>query len=508
MSKLDKRAEALLAEMRKANAILEGSRQPGQEDGGRKAAAIDGQKKIAADLTANDQNKEREARKAARKDMKAQLDELTALMSQNRRPSKAAAVGGVQPGLPHVDAGSLFKTTAATTTGAFKAILRDPDNYDPGTFLSAVLDAVGLGYDMHYDPFLGQQGKARLAAMGSGRGDVPVTSTAGYAVGHIAEKGANPDFSGKATLGTTGATGGYVLPNNLVDSVVKPSTQAAVYQKLVTVINGVAVRGVDQPYRTSAAQRAVFVDWGQTKTNVNEAYGTYSANLGTLAIIYDIGKQYARFSGGAAEQDVMDEITRGMILGENYYIAVGAGTGTVGTGDPTAGVYTQLLASGLYTTPFSGASSSTPIGSLAEALTQGSQALSTRNRAATAWVADAVTYWTAIGQASAYTFINTPSVGPTGFRVNPAGGLEYWGVPFYYDANLDSNSGTTKIVIGGQWDMLKLYRGMEFRIDTTDIAGDRWDKNLIGFRGEQEIGFHAGTAVAVGAMQLITAAIP
>ena len=79
-------------------------------------------------------------------------------------------------------------------------------------------------------------------------------------------------------------------------------------------------------------------------------------------------------------------------------------------------------------------------------------------------------------------------------------------MPIYYDANLGSNA-TTKIAIGGEWDALKLYRGMEFRIDTTDVAGDRWDKNLIGFRGEEEIGFHAGSAVATGHMQLITAII-
>ncbi len=47
MSKEDKRLEALLGEMRKANAILDSS----GDDGGRKAAAIDGQKAIAADLS-------------------------------------------------------------------------------------------------------------------------------------------------------------------------------------------------------------------------------------------------------------------------------------------------------------------------------------------------------------------------------------------------------------------------------------------------------------------------
>jgi hypothetical protein len=53
-----------------------------------------------------------------------------------------------------------------------------------------------------------------------------------------------------------------------------------------------------------------------------------------------------------------------------------------------------------------------------------------------------------------------------------------------------------------------MYRGAEFRIDTTDVAGTRWDFNLLGFRGEAELGFHAGAGVAVGGAQLITGLIP
>ena len=49
---------------------------------------------------------------------------------------------------------------------------------------------------------------------------------------------------------------------------------------------------------------------------------------------------------------------------------------------------------------------------------------------------------------------------------------------------------------------------MEFRIDSSDVAGTRWDTNLIGFRGEEEIGFNAYPAVFVGAMELITSVIP
>jgi len=61
--------------------------------------------------------------------------------------------------------------------------------------------------------------------------------------------------------------------------------------------HGVAVRGVDQPYRTGAPTRMQIAQWANTKENVNEVYGSYSSTLVTLARILDISKQYARFSG-------------------------------------------------------------------------------------------------------------------------------------------------------------------------------------------------------------------
>jgi hypothetical protein len=82
------------------------------------------------------------------------------------------------------------------------------------------------------------------------------------------------------------------------------------------------------------------------------------------------------------------------------------------------------------------------------------------------------------------------------------------GVPIFSDANLDANTGVSGTAIAGQWDMLKLYRGVEFRIDTSDQSGTRWDQNLVGYRGEQEFGINAGSAVAVGAFQYLTGLVP
>lgn len=314
----------------------------------------------------------------------------------------------------------------------------------------------------------------------------------------------------KATLGTTGATGGYVLPNNLVATLEKPNTQVAVYtgsNPLVTVIPGVAVRGIDQPYRTGAPTRMTAQNWGVSKENLDEAYGTYTATLGTFARIYDIGKQYARFSAGSAEQDVLDELTKAAALAENFAVIAGPGTGsaTPGVNDPTYGLYTALNGN-VYTTAHT-ASASTVAGSAASGLADAFGALATRSRYPSAAVMDAVSYWKLFSQGSDNAGFWMSNLLGAGFSQDGNGSLRYQGVPIFFDANFDAN-GASKTCITGEWKALKFYRGLEFRVDTSDVAGNRWDENLIGFRGEVEFGINARTAVAVGAFQLVTGIIP
>lgn len=493
----DQKLDELLGEMRKANAILE-QEQLRPSDGGRKAAALEAQAAIAATATLTDDGKQAAGGKAELQTererlLEARIEAMERAMGSHG-PSKArlvAAGGGAAPAT-RVKRGAFGK--------AHPLMDSTWTDYEPGEFLTGVMDVKNLGDGLDLDVIA--RGKAKLQELGLISMGLPGLSRAGY---HFV------DTDGKATLGASGSTGGYVLPNNLVDTLVKPHTQRAVLQLLVSVVNGVAVRGVDQPYRLGAPSRMTFQNWGATKENVDETYGTYTAVLGTIARVMDISKQYARFSAGAAEQDVMDELTRAAILGENYYLMVGQGTGDVGTGDPTTGIHTAL--SGSYYTTAHSAVGTTLAGSAAKGLATAFGALAARNREAEAVIVDAVTFWTMLAQGTDTAgFWVDPTGGPTGFTRTASGGISFWGVPVYYDANMDANiganSGTSKRAIAGEFSALKLYRGMEFRIDSTDVAGDRWDKNLIGFRAEEEIGFNARTAVTVGALQLVTGLIP
>ena len=462
---------AALAEVAGLNRRIDEARAAG--DTARKASAEVGIKETTAEIV---ELKRKEAEEAAAA-QKAAIDEaVKAALSDVRAPSLAAMLGeGGDPQAP---------SPLIAVHASLKAALGDTSKYKAGEFIRGIFLAGSRDAEEQ------AAGKALLAKLGINREDIPDQST------------------NKAILGATSITGGYVLPNNLVDTLVKPAVQEAVYQQLITVRTNVNVRGVDQPYRLTAPAKATFQTWGSAKPNVNETYGTYSAAMGTMAVIIDLGKQYLRFSAGSAEADAIDEIGKAFILGENFEILAGAGTGSASTGDPCTGVYTALAATTpTYTTAHS-ASSSTVAGSAAFGFTQAFGALATRSRRATAIVTDAVTFWTLYGQGSDNAGFWMSELLGAGFQIQPDGGLRWRGVPIYWDANFNTNTSTTKAAIAAQWDVFKLYRGDDFRIDTSDVAGTRWDNNLVGFRGEEEIAFNASTGVAVGAAQLITGLIP
>ncbi|MFI5042393.1 MAG: phage major capsid protein [Acidimicrobiales bacterium] len=476
-------------------------------DGGRKAAAADGLAELTAKVVALEGAREDKNAATAKATEQQRIDDIVAdavkaATKGIRAPSAVETIG--QGKALTAQQSRMLQMSEVSASPMLKALFRD---YRAGEFLTAILDTEGIGVKgIDLDRIA--NGKAALADLGlQWMGAADKASSYMIATGDIDPNDPTGGFA-KATTGVTGATGGYVLPNNLVDTLVKPATQRAVLQTMVTVRNGVNVRGVDQPYRLGAPPRMTFQDWGVSKENLNETYGSYTANLGTIARVMDITKQYARFSAGSAEADVIDELTKAAILGENYYMIGGAGTGSVGVGDPTTGVYTALNASGVaaYKTAFSPVAT-TLAGSAASGFAQAIGALAARSREASGIVVDAVTYWTIVGQGTDTAgFWVEPENGPTGFSRTASGALAFWGVPMYWDANLSSES-TTKIALLADWAELKLYRGMEFRIDTSDQAGTRWDQNLIGFRGEEEIGFNASTALGVGALQLVTGII-
>jgi hypothetical protein len=80
------------------------------------------------------------------------------------------------------------------------------------------------------------------------------------------------------------------------------------------------------------------------------------------------------------------------------------------------------------------------------------------------------------------------ATGPTSAPV-----LSIWGIPVYHDVNLPTGT-----ALAGNFAGCDVYIGQEFRIDVSSEAGNRFDQNVTGFRGEEKFAFNATPYFATG----------
>ncbi len=315
------------------------------------------------------------------------------------------------------------------------------------------------------------------------------------------------DAQGQASIGPAKAAGGYkfakattsttnIVAGATIGDLVKPPMPLTAVADLVRTLR---VDGYTHliPVRATAPTRAAVVAWGATKTNVDLTYGGYTATPYTLAIIYDAAKQLLRYSGGAVEADLRAELETSFKIGRAYYILQGSGS------SEPYGIQTAIgNAFGAFTSSFT-ASSTTLAGSVAKAIATAAGGLSVRNFSPEAVLLGVAAYWDMVSQGTdSAGFFFAPAAGPTAIRPNTL--LSPWGVPVYAETQL---AGTDDLLIG-QFSAVQVFQGSEYRVDTSEEAGDRWDKNLVGFRGEEEIGLDARPAVFAGAFQFIADVAP
>lgn len=370
--------------------------------------------------------------------------------------------------------------------------------YEKGSFLTSVFMAAGRDYDMQA---AGKAEIAKLAAAMKAQGDAKA------ALREDAWGDATIYFS-KSTLGATDATGGWIIPNAIVDEFIAPAAHNNIYEGLCTVVPGVLSAAVDMPFRSGVRSRALIAAFGATKENRDLAYNGYTATMYTLAAIYDLGNQFLRQSRGAAENDVMSELAAAFSTGQAYYVREGSGSS-----EPFG--YTSALTNGPATFRSTFSPAATLVGSISAAIATAAGALAGRGVGdggrGLAAVLAATSYWTMLaeGTDTAGFFFN-PSSGPTAINA-PAGTLiTPFGIPVYPDSTAN-DTGTAAVLdnlVVGDWKKFKIYRGQNYRVDSSDQAGTRWDTNLTGFRGELEMGFDARPAVYSGHFQMITDILP
>ena len=378
---------------------------------------------------------------AEQKAILAQLEALNETVGKLRTPSKADAVMG--------------SGKSGTEDENFFAALAQARSRD------AEVQAVG---------------KARLEDMGSYFTGVPEAS--------------------KATVGDTDAAGGYLVPNNVVADINLQAQPGRTVVDLFTVVNGVRGGAVDIPWEQSADSRAVIAAPGATKENSNFIVNNYTATLYTLARIFDVGNQLLRRSEGAAERLVRSKLARAFALGEDYYAIQGSGS------SEPYGLLTALGTSGTYVTSHT-PSASTIVGNWASAIAKAAGAIAERGGDPDGVVMNSGDYWTALsyGDPAGPGFFVSPMGGAFGFNAAQTGtvGAGPWGTRLAHTPNMPSDS-----LVVGEYRAAMFFRGEGYRVDVSSEAGDRWDKNLTGFRGEEEIAFDARPAVYTGRFQRIT----
>lgn len=402
---------------------------------------------------------------------KSKLDELGAEMAKitEERAVKEREAEIVR----QAEAIEALKEQISRSPSKAKAVAgqRIPSRGDDDLFFWATWAAKNTRY-----PEFQAEGKALLDGMQTYWADIPAYS--------------------KATLGDTAGAGGNVVPPNVLESVIEIATALNPYRNLLTVVDAGFVAGVDVPVEGLAPVRATVQAYGALKTNINFTVSKYSATMYTLAAIYDVGNQLLRNSRGAAEKLVRDRLARAQALGEAYYILQGSGT------SEPKGILTSIGTSGTFVSSFT-PSASTLAGSVASGIAKATGALANRARQPDGVVVNAADFWVMAAQGTDTAgFFLAPAGGPS--QINPTiGMMRIWGLPVYADINMPTDN-----LVVGEWKSAQLYTGQTWRIDVSDQAGDRWDRNETGFRGEEEIGFNADAFVTAGMFQRITDLVP
>lgn len=397
--------------------------------------------KVQSDLAPLLAKAAEEQRATEAKAIIANLDDLRRQVAQVRSPSKAALIGSLGPDVRAEDEN--FFTLVAKANSPKLA----------GGYAEAM------------------EAKAKLDEMGVAWSGVPAAS--------------------KATVGDSDANGGYIIPNNQVAAINLQATAPRSVVDLFQVIEGVVGSGVDIPWEQEGISRAVIAAAGSTKENSNFLTNNYSATLYTLARIFDVGNQLLRRSQGAAERLVRSKLARAFALGEDYYALQGSGS------SEPYGLLTALGTSGTYVTTFSSPADNTVAGSIIAAVLSAAGDLADRGAVPDGVVLNSADFYRMARQGS-----DTAGFWRDPFAPIVAAGQDSpgpGGLRWRHSPNMPTDS-----LVVGEFGDTPFFRGDGYRVDTSSEAGDRWDKNLTGFRGEEEIAFDARPAVYTGKFQRIT----
>lgn len=289
-----------------------------------------------------------------------------------------------------------------------------------------------------------------------------------------------------APLTTTpaGSAGGFVLPTAYLMDIVPYLVDVASIRNYATVLPAEALV-LEVPRDTSPAVRAAIVAPGTTKPKVD--YGTDLVEIRqyTIPLIVDITNQLLRHSRGTAEQFLLRKLRDAIRLAEYYYALQGTGTGMpLGVIPAMVAANTAFPTEGFVITRGTGPAPSglavSALENIPDAIARALNVQDNRHYVPTAVMCNNNNFWDLqqIKDTQGRYILNPNIVGPVAHSV--------WGIPFIKNTLVPNNQ-----MVIGKWDELYIYLGHDLLMDSSSEAGDRWDRNLTGFRVEEEMGMNA-----------------
>jgi HK97 family phage major capsid protein len=300
----------------------------------------------------------------------------------------------------------------------------------------------------------------------------------------------------KAVLGTSVATGGAVVPNNFVASLVDQIAATNIYRDLFNVTNVNSGSAVDIPYEITGLTAALLQGaYGSNKDVRDFSFARATATLYTIAQIADVGNQLLRQSNGAAENSARRRLGKSIGIAEAQFVTNGSGS------SQPLGFFQAFLA---YGDP-AGFKTTLSSESRAAALGRGISALEARgivaDRGSLVIVMHPTDYWEmateTLGSSGSGGWVIDPA---TGAAANPPIS-SVWGVPVRRDPWWPSAQIGTALII--ERSDVDLYTGQEYRIDVSSEAGNRFDQNITAFRAEEEFAFNAEPYIRTGRVQKV-----
>jgi HK97 family phage major capsid protein len=304
--------------------------------------------------------------------------------------------------------------------------------------------------------------------------------------GEVNEEGKNmtPGLIVSAANSPVGSAGGFVLPPSYLSDIVPYLVANGSIRDYVNVLPASALV-MEVPRDSTPATRASVVAPGTTKPTLDFGTDLVEIRQYVLPLIVNITNQLLRHSRGTAEAFLRKKLIDAIRLAEFYYALNGTGSGqpkgiltTLAAADTAFPLESFIITRGSGT-DFQGVT--VPTGeTVADATARAINANENRFYTPTALMLHNNDFWLFQKlKDSQNRYILDPVItGPVAMSI--------WNIPFVRTTLIPTGT-----AVLGDWHELYMYLGDNLLLDSSSEAGDRFDRNLTGFRIEEEMGMNA-----------------